>query len=408
MPVDYDPNDPVDVSEAEIEAWIGEIYESPYVFDAHDNQVPHAKELAIWQAVTRRTKDFSNTLLGGNDFVNSGAELFQRGGISVAVAMTDAVYNGPDRIYSLVQGANATIQQVSVPTGLSSGSFYARKAIRLVAGGTTNRFGIASALKAEDSIPMRGRSKTFSFTVAASKNAGSGSINVRYAILEWTGTADSVTKDVVNNWASTTYTGGNFFVSTTTNVLATGVTAITHNTAQSISLNATIGASCNNIILMIWHQDVPAHASDRIDISEFGFWLGSYAPSIWVRRPLPFDRLLCQHHYWKTFRHGVVPAQNVGIADLGLVSVGQTGGAGVTAVQFAMRFPVPMFGLPAVITYNPAAANAQIRNATTASDFTGTTVDYISEDGCRVYGTTPGGSAAGQSIYVHMTAEKEL
>ena len=338
MPVDYDPNDSADVSEAEIEAWIGEVYQSPYAFVSHVNDITHAKELAIWQAVTRRAKHFSNVLLEGNGFINTGSEIFQRGAISGAVAMTDAAYNGPDRVYSLVQGANATIRQVNVPTGLASGAFNARKAIRLVAGGTTNRFGIASVFEAWYSVPSRGRSKTFSFKVAASKNAGSGSINVRYAILEWTGTADSVTKDVVNNWASSTFTGGNFFVSSNVNVLATGVTAITHNTSQQISVSATVGLSCNNLIVMVWHQDVPAHASDRIDISEFGLWLVTYAPTVWVPRLMQQELALCQRYCFV--------AESSNANDYAVLAIGTV--TATNNAQGMISFPVPMRTTPAL------------------------------------------------------------
>jgi len=346
MPVEYDPN--VDVTDAEIEAWIGEVMESPYEFDTHQNDVPHAKELAIWEAVTRRQKHFSNVLLEGNGFINTGAEIFQRGGISAAIAMTDAAYNAPDRVYSLIQGGPAaTIQQVNVPTGLASGSFNARKVIRLVAGGTTYRFGIASVFEAWYSVPSRGRSKTFSFKVAANKNAGSGSINVRYAILEWTGTADTVTKDVVNDWASGIFTGGNFFASTTLNVLATGVTAITHNTSQQISISATVGVSCNNLIVMVLHQDVPAHASDRIDVSEFGLWLGTYAPTIWVPRD---DLALSQRFYCKSYPIDTAPANSVRIFQPAIGTALTTG----DLYSQNIKFPVQMRTTPILTFYRPS------------------------------------------------------
>ncbi len=35
---------------------------------------------------------------------------------------------------------------------------------------------------------------------------------IRYAILEWTGTADVVTSDVVNDWTSGNFSAGNFFL----------------------------------------------------------------------------------------------------------------------------------------------------------------------------------------------------
>lgn len=227
-----------------------------------------------------------------NDIINGPCEFFQRGGISAAVAMGDATYTGPDRFYSLIQAANATEQRVAAPSG-----FRSRYVMQLVSGGTTNRFGKATALEAYQSVPMRSQTKTFSFNVRASKNAGSGTINIRAAILEWTGTADAITKDVVNNWASGTYTAGNFFNSTTLNVIAVSPQiAVTHGVAQQVTLTGTFGASLNNAILMVWVQDVPAHAADLIQLSEYGLYQGTYAPTLWQPRPPANELALCQRY----------------------------------------------------------------------------------------------------------------
>jgi hypothetical protein len=37
------------------------------------------------------------------------------------------------------------------------------------------------------------------------------STTLRYAIIEWTGTANSVTRDVVNDWNNPSFSSGNFF-----------------------------------------------------------------------------------------------------------------------------------------------------------------------------------------------------
>lgn len=225
--------------------------------------------------------EFLRSGIGLNLVANGGAEFFQRGGISGAVSMTNAVYNAPDRFFSLVQGAGPTIQQQAAPSG-----FTGTHAMRIVSGGTTNRGGICQALEFRDVKRFRSWPVTASVRVRAFKNAGSGSINVRWAVLEWTGTADAPTKSLVNSWASGTYTPGNFFINTSYNVLAVGSAAVAHNTVSKITVDATPGASANNLVLMVWLQDVPAHASDYIEVGDVALNPGRVAPPLWTPRAL--------------------------------------------------------------------------------------------------------------------------
>lgn len=226
-----------------------------------------------------------------NYLYNPGAEICQRGGISGSVAMADDTYQADDRWYSLIMGVNATIQRQVAFSGL-----LARYVMRLVAGGTTNRYGRAQILEAADSVPLRGKGVVFKLSAKAVKNAGSGTIVLRYMIGEWVGTADSVTSDIVNSWTSSTYTAGNFFIGSNLNILNVGSTTLTHGTAQDITLTATVGASANNLIVFYWTQDVPAHASDYIEIGETGLYRSSYYQRIWTPRPIQQELALCQRY----------------------------------------------------------------------------------------------------------------
>jgi hypothetical protein len=200
-----------------------------------------------------------------NALLNGGFPFSQYGGIASAVAMTDDVYNGPDRWYSLIQGANATVQQVT-------GGYNSKYACKLVAGGTTNRFGIAQILESEASIAKRGKTEIFQAWVKPVKNAGSGTMKIRVAILEWTGTADAVTSELVADWTSGTFTTAGFFASTTKTLVGSASFTATHNTWMQVSVSGAISTSCNNLIVFIWTEDAPAHASDYVLISEAGLY----------------------------------------------------------------------------------------------------------------------------------------
>ncbi len=247
-----------------------------------------------------------NSAADSNFLINGGMEIWQRtAGASTAMA-DDSFAASPDRWNGLIQGANATIVRSSANTlGVKS-----RYAMRLTAGGTTNRAGICQMIEtATVAGSMRSKAMTLTLSAYAFKNSGTGSIDLRYAVVEWTGTADTLTSDIVNDWTSSTYTAGNFFINTAgINVLNVGVTSVAHNVVSDISFSAgTIGANSNNVYVIVWLEDVPAHASDLIDIGQIGLWPTSATPSAWVSRPIQQELALCQRYYEKSYDLDTAP-----------------------------------------------------------------------------------------------------
>lgn len=113
----------------------------------------------------------------------------------------------------------------------------------------------------------------------------------------------------------------------------------------------------------------------------------------------------CQRYYRKSFLAGTAPAQNAGVT--GAV-VGVQAIAGAVAQQFkTVPFDPPMRATPTVVTFNPSAANAQIRNTTAGADWTLTATVPVAT-GMTINGTGPGGGAAGDASAVHYTADADL
>jgi len=204
-----------------------------------------------------------------------------------SASMTDGGYDMFDRWYSLIQGAGATVSQ-----GGAVGA--SRKSLKLTAGGTTNRYGVAQILEATKSRALRGKTIIKQIKIKPTNNAGSGSRDYRVAILEWTGTADSPAKDVVNDWTSSNFTTGNFFKSTTLSLVGTAVETIAHGAEAIISVSGTVSASCNNLIVFVWVEDVPTHASDYAELSEAGFYTSSMEQT-WKYKDNDFDN--CLFHF---------------------------------------------------------------------------------------------------------------
>lgn len=181
-------------------------------------------------------------------------------------------------------GPSLTPSQI---TAVENGTPYAMRIKQNQA--TAARFGCAQIVESADCIDMRGATVTLSARVRMS-----ASTTLRYAILEWTGTADVVTSDVVNNWASGTFTAGNFFLASNLTVTATGSLAITANTLASISLSATISSSANNIIVLLWTDSAQAQ-NVTLDISNVQLEIG--VATSFERRPAALELGMCARYF---------------------------------------------------------------------------------------------------------------
>lgn len=275
-----------------------------------------------------------------NHLHNGSFYAWQRGGIASAATVTDAAFNGPDRWYSLRQGSGPTIQRVSG----TDGSNYAAK---MVAGGATNRFGLAQALPYERTYGLRDQEVTFQARVRSTLNAGSGNTDIRAAILSWTGTADSVAGEVVNDWTDSSYTTGNFFTSTTLSVVdVSAAVQAAHNTWTDISVSGVVDNTANNSIVMIWTEDAPANSADYLEICKAGLYLGGERKH-YVESDPAAELLACQRfHYTSVCWETTTPANPV----VGNYNYKASSGISTTTRDCELRLPTSMHTTPS-ITY---------------------------------------------------------
>ena len=204
-----------------------------------------------------------------NRIINGSFRINQRGSTSIA----NDTYCF-DRWYALTQTAAITVgAQTNIESGWAS-------AIRMTQSqASAQRMGIAQIVESVDCADLRAAA----VTLAARVRISASGQTVRYAILEWTGTADSVTSDVVNSgqWGNPTFTAGNFFIGTDLTVTAVGSTALTANAATAISLTGTISGSANNLIFFIWTEGAQAQ-NVTLDLGNVqaarGNYVGSFEP----------------------------------------------------------------------------------------------------------------------------------
>lgn len=181
-----------------------------------------------------------------NRLLNNG---FSSNLLGTTASAADGTYAGPDLWYVLSQanpisGAQQTDQEDGTP--------YSARLTQ--ANALAQRMGYAQFIESRSCRDLRGQAVAFSARARISSSQP-----VRYAILEWTGTADTITKDVVNDWTSSIYTASNFFVASSVTVVAVGsVTPAANTWANLTSITGTISSSLNNIGVFIWTEGTVA------------------------------------------------------------------------------------------------------------------------------------------------------
>lgn len=320
-----------------------------------------------------------------NRLFNGSGKVWQRG---TSPTPTDNQY-GPDRWRLLLEAASAAAiakETSDLPTDGPSSGF------RLTVGsGEDNKFGIFQVLEHDDVRDLRGKS----VSLQAKIKATAAITDVRMAVLEWTSTADSVSGDPISAWNSAAtaptlatnwaYLGTPLNLSPTTSWATYRVEGL------------TVGASANNLAVMIWCEDESTTVTtDILRITDVQLEEGAVCTAV-ERRSMTEELALCQRYYWKTFPQATAPAQNTG-SSVGALNVvfGTNNELAINKVVF----PVVMRTTPTVTTYNPSAANANWSNAETA------TVLDAGDSGfaAQASGTTTAGTRA----TLHASAVAEL
>ncbi len=324
-----------------------------------------------------------------NLLANGAFAVNQRARTSVADTQYDF-----DRWYALLQsGAVAPSQLTDPEPGAATAARYTQSQA------SAQRIGRAQVI---ESLACRFlRSKPVTFSGRARMSAAG---NLRYALCEWTGSADAVTRDLVNDWANGTYTAGNFFVSSNVNVLGVGSLAVTANTWAAFTLTATCGAAMENLFVFVWTEAAQAQ-NVTLDFNSCKLEPGASATTFRPRAPAQ-ELVLCKRYFRMSFPQGVTPAQAATIE--GMFLQVQIVGSSQATNLFGTRFDDEMRAPPTIILFNPQAANAQMRDISTGTDWANTVASNVASNGFAITAVTPSGSSAGDGAGIHYTADAEL
>jgi len=219
-----------------------------------------------------------------NLWINSDMGIWQRATASVA----DATY-GFDRVVNLCDTGSTTLSQLSQP---ADGIPYAMRITQPDAG--AKRFGFCQIVEAKDCIAYRGKNLAFALKVRCS-----ASTTIRCALVAWTSTADSPTRDVVNTWSSTTYTAGNFFVANTSTI-AVAATAVTAATWTDLVVSSTspggvvVPSTMTNLYMVVWTDSTQAQ-NVTLDASVLRCGQGTVAP-LWTPPNAATELVKCKRY----------------------------------------------------------------------------------------------------------------
>jgi hypothetical protein len=301
-----------------------------------------------------------------NLWINSDFAVNQLG----ATGAADGSY-GFDQSVALCETGTVTLSQLAQP---EDGMGYAQRMTQPDAG--PKRIGFLQIAEAKDCISYRG--KNLSMTVRVRSSAAT---TVRVALVAWTGTLDAPTRDVVNNWASTTYTAGNFFVANTSTIAvaatALGAATFTDITVTSASAGGVVAPSTmNNLYLVVW-TDAQVAQNVTLDASCIRVGQGT-GKQIWTPPSAAQELAKCKRYL------PVFSAAAIGQA----VAAGQCN-SGTTAL---ISFP---FDVETRIAPTGSVATAAAYLTTAAGAATGNLTNFVYSSGSVRMGLCTATVAAG-------------
>lgn len=388
-----------------------------------DPAIPAATSNSTYPNVSGQMKSISGNgrqqILSATDrpnlLMNSGLWFAQRQAAATLTTYSATAdrAKGPDGW--AFTNENASVQYIRVDTSSApesglQGRFYG-SVTKITANG---KIVLTQVIEGTDCQAIRGRTVTFQLWMKSTT-----AMTLRLGVFQLTsaGTIDAPPATFISAFggASTDPTLGANVSYIAPNGSVTPDNGSTVGNAVNCSVTTTwqrFGACFNipttvkNVFVAIW-SDSQITTTNGFSWSQASLTDG-YEIQEWNPLPVMTEKLRCMRFYQKSFIEATAPATNVG-ANTG-ESKGIAGKA--TAVANAgfiwHRFSPPMHHNAAMTLFNPAAANALMRNETGAADMGATTVTATTENDTLINATGVAATAVGDLVGIHWTAEAAI
>jgi hypothetical protein len=324
-----------------------------------------------------------------NWLLNGAMQIAQRvgalGGLGVAASRGYCL----DRwmVQASVAGSNASATQI---TGIGLSPFqFATRVQRTNGNANTGAIQFAQSLETLDSYPMQGLTVTLSFWARAGANYSPTSNFLNASVFTGTGTDQNV--------LTAGYTGS--------------AQPISQNAAlttawQRFQYSAALSGTETEVAAVFTMTPVgTAGANDYFDVTGVQLEVGSVATD-YDHQPFGLMLTRCERYYEKSFALATAPATNAGgVGFLSMVAVraGAVGQGGYQGVYRTRKRAVPTFTF-----YNPSAANNQAFDEGAAASCSSTTALTNSDNGFAMSFIGAAGTAVGNQIAVHWSADADL
>jgi hypothetical protein len=332
-----------------------------------------------------------------NRIINGGMDIAQRGTSFTSGANNNDAYV-LDRFYILSDGNDAidVTQTTTVPTG-------AKFSIGLDVETTNKKFGIAQIIENANCFDAIGGAVTLSFQAKVS--ATTKLDNVKCAIVAWSGTADSVTSDIISAW-NVEGTNPTLIANATYENTPANLNVTTSFATYSVTANVDT-ASTSNIIVFIWSDVTDTTAGDFLYVTNIQLEKGSTATSF-DYRSIGQETSLCQRYFEKSYNMDVVPATNTGAGRVFVTALYQS--AGLLDYGGSVSFRVSKRANPTMAYFREDGTSGSWDWATDAGSGTVTAIltNRVGTTAFSTYATGSGFSNTSFVISGHWTASSEL
>jgi hypothetical protein len=325
-----------------------------------------------------------------NRIINGSFNVAQRGTSFVSGANNDDTYN-LDRWYVLSDGNDAVdiTQTTTVPTG-------AKYSIGLDVETVNKKFGIAQIIENVNCYDAIGGNVTLSFQAKVSSTTKLD--NVKCAVIAWSGTADTVTSDIISAWGAEG-TNPTLIANATYENTPANLNVTTSFATYSVTANVDT-ASTANIIVFIWSDVTDTTAGDFLYVTNVQLEKGSAATSF-DYKPIGTELILCQRYYENTYPLGVA-------AGSASTSVIQTTSATNGYIVGSNNWKVSKRANPTVVFYTYAGTVGQWHYGAVGQTETTYTPTNVKISTYYVYWFNNIGDTAPNATYGLMTASAEL
>lgn len=224
-----------------------------------------------------------------NMLINGDFRVAQRGTsfTSTGSANNDDTYN-LDR-WVLLSDGNDVVDVTQSTTAPADGLY----SIGLDVETANKKFGILQIVEQRNIVGAIGQIVTLSFQARIS---GTSLSNVKAVVLSWSGTADTVTSDVVSAWGADGVTptwASNWTAENTPSNLAVTTDWTTYRIQATVDT-----ANTRNLAVFIWNDDTSTTLGDFLYVTDVQLEIGAVA-SPFDRRAIGDELALCQRYYYR-------------------------------------------------------------------------------------------------------------